>query len=101
MPRTCLSSYPEFRMIGGSRRLKNSVCLKVCVPRNHELNLIIFRDAANQHFTDQMAGRESYNQAHKHPGENREYSLMYGLDTFDLDIIRSPQREDEQHAEDR
>ena len=26
---TCLSSYPEFRMIGGSRRLKKRVCLKV------------------------------------------------------------------------
>jgi len=25
--RTCLSSYPEFRMIGGNNRLKNKVCL--------------------------------------------------------------------------
>lgn len=24
---TCLSSYPEFRMMGGRRRLKNKVCL--------------------------------------------------------------------------
>jgi hypothetical protein len=25
--RTCLSSYPEFKMIGGSNKLKNRVCL--------------------------------------------------------------------------
>lgn len=27
---SCLSSYPELRMIGGKRRLKNRVCLNVC-----------------------------------------------------------------------
>lgn len=27
---TCFSSYPEFRMIGGSRRLKKRVCLNDC-----------------------------------------------------------------------
>jgi hypothetical protein len=27
---TCFSSYPEFRIIGGSSRLKKRVCLKVC-----------------------------------------------------------------------
>ena len=26
---SCFSSYPELRMIGGRRRLKNSVCLNV------------------------------------------------------------------------
>ena len=26
-PHTCLSSYPEFKMIGGSNKLKNKVCL--------------------------------------------------------------------------
>lgn len=26
--RTCLSSYPEFKMIGGSSKLKKRVCLK-------------------------------------------------------------------------
>jgi hypothetical protein len=25
--RTCLSSYPEFKMIGGNNKLKNKVCL--------------------------------------------------------------------------
>lgn len=27
--RTCFSSYPELRIIGGSKRLKNKVCLNV------------------------------------------------------------------------
>lgn len=27
---TCLSSYPELRIMGGNRRLKKSVCLNVC-----------------------------------------------------------------------
>jgi hypothetical protein len=28
---TCLSSYPEFRIMGGSSKLKNIVCLKVYI----------------------------------------------------------------------
>lgn len=32
--RTCLSSYPEFKMIGGSNKLKNRVCLN----DYHQLN---------------------------------------------------------------
>ena len=42
--RTCLSSYPEFRMIGGSSRLKNSVCLNVCqFARQHDRASCVFK----------------------------------------------------------
>lgn len=38
MKLTCLSSYPEFRMIGGSSKLKNRVCLNVYRMGNVEVS---------------------------------------------------------------
>ena len=42
---TCLSSYPEFKMIGGNNRLKNSVCLNVWKGYMSELTSIAVETA--------------------------------------------------------
>lgn len=54
---------------------------------------------AHEHFANQMAWGEPNDKSNDHTSENREHSLVDGLDTLDLDIVRRPERQNKQHTQ--
>lgn len=90
-------------MIGGSIKLKKSVCLKV-YDTSFESAVGIRPDhqgvseTTHQHLPNDMPRRQPDNEAYEHAREYRYNCLMHGSYSFDLEVIRRPERQDEQHA---
>jgi hypothetical protein len=53
---------------------------------------------AYQHFSDHRPWRQPHNQTHGHPSKYRHESLMNGTYSLYLQIVRGPERQNQQHA---
>lgn len=50
---------------------------------------------AYEHLANQVSWGQPDDKPNNHASENGENSLMHGLDTLDLDIVRRPERQNE------
>lgn len=85
-------------MIGGRSRLKKRVCLNVY---GREISRIewVGRRLTHQHLLDHVSRCQPNDESDEHPGEYRYQGFMDHADAFDLEVIRCPEGDDEEKAD--